>query len=389
MRNLAPLEIARHAGPLDELEEPWRRLVDPTRFGAPFHTPAWISSWWSCASTSGEAEVLVARRGDELVGILPLYAERSPLGARRLRLMGDGIVGSDGLGAIAQPARRDEVSRAFAVHLGKQLIDRSLHSRGGWDQLQLDDLLADDPLIAPLDAELEQRYRCPCIRIDGDFDGYVRSLPGGIAEQLRRRERWLAKQDGFAVETLTTPDEVARGLRILFELHRRRWALEGGSDAIDGPRLEAFHLEAGRGLARLGWARVWLLHVDGAPRAALYGFCHGDRLAFYQTGHDPVWRPRSVGTVLLAHVIRTAFDEKRAWFDFLRGEEPYKLAWANSELKTVRLRARGAALRPRLEERARRGWSSLKALARAALPDATFLRLQQWKKQLARRGDVA
>jgi CelD/BcsL family acetyltransferase involved in cellulose biosynthesis len=366
--------VGLHAGALQDLEPAWQRLVEPKSLGAPFRTYAWVSSWWTHVSTSKEPQVMVARRDGDIVGILPAYVERTRLGGRRLRLMGDGIVGSDWLGAIARPAHLQPVSRAFAAHLHE----------AGCDEVQLDDLAPDDPLIRAVGGKVEPRFKCPCIRIAGSFDEYLERLPDGIGAQLHRRRRWLERRPGYAIEELTRPADVERGMRVLFELHRRRWALEGGSDAIDSEAVERFHVEAARMLAQKGWARLWLLHADGAPRAALYGFRHGDRLAYYQSGHEPEWRPRSVGTVLLGHVIATAFAQRLTEFDFLRGEEPYKLRWATGMRETVRLRARTGGLLPLVEEHLRLGWTLMKDAARAALPPATFARLQAWRKQLGR-----
>jgi len=382
----ATLSVARHTGPLAELECVWSRLIDPAQPGAPFRTYPWISSWWKHASTSRELVVLVARRGGEVLGLLPLYAERTTLGGRRLRFLGDGIVGSDDLGILCRAEHRSDCAAAFADHL----LDC------GADELQLDDLLAEDPLCSALLArspegsgapQLEARYRCPFVRTDGDFAKFLAALPDGLGAQWHRRKKWLQKFPDFRVELLHTPEEVARGMDVLFDLHRQRWALEGGSDAIDGPRVESFHREAAARLAELGWSRVYLLHVDGAPRAALYGWRHGDRFSFYQAGHEPAWRPRSVGTVLLGFVLKECFESDVSEFDFLRGDEPYKLRWATAWRETVRLRARGAGLRPWLDERARLAWAQLRAAGKRALPsDAVAWVRAQRRAIAARRG---
>ncbi len=370
----ADLEISIHDGELAALEGPWSALGDPAHPGAPFRSFAWISTWWNSASTSGDAVVLVARDGAEVVGLLPLYPEQTPFGGRRLRLMGDGIVGSDYLGVIARPERAAACARAFATHL------RALDC----DELQLDDLDDHDPLLDAFDgAASEPRYKCPYIRIGDSFEEYLGALPDGIGAQFHRRRKWLEKRPGFRIETLATPDEIERGMDILFDLHHQRWGLEGGSEAIDGPKTEAFHRQAARKLAEVGWSRVWVMHVEGAPRAVLYGWRHGDRLAFYQAGHEPAWRPRSVGTVLLGLVIKTCFDEQIAEFDFLRGEEPYKLRWATGFRQTTRLRVRGAGLRPWLNQEGRALYWRMRHGAKRAVPGAAleWLRVQRnkWK----------
>src|ERR1700751_2004590 len=102
------LEVSIHSEPLLPLASEWSALVDERHPGAPFRTFAWVSSWWNAFSTGREPMVLLARRGKAPAGVLPLYVERTTLGGQRLRLMGDGIVGSDYLGAIARPEELGE-----------------------------------------------------------------------------------------------------------------------------------------------------------------------------------------------------------------------------------------------------------------------------------------
>src|SRR5258706_2992065 len=134
----APLTVHRHEGDPARLEAAWSRLVPVDHPGAPFRSFAWLSTWWKTASTGGEPYILVAQRGGEIVGILPLYAE-SGLAGTSLHLMGDGIVGSDYLGVLARP--EDEPAAAAAI---AAFLDGT-----GAHQLGLDRIDAQDPLARP------------------------------------------------------------------------------------------------------------------------------------------------------------------------------------------------------------------------------------------------
>src|SRR5689334_5384055 len=100
-RDAKTLSVAVHHGPLKALEPSFAALGDPAHPGAAFRSFAWLSTWWKYFSDGRAPHVLLARapgaRGEpgRIVAILPMYSERrrGPLG--NLRLMGDGIVGSD------------------------------------------------------------------------------------------------------------------------------------------------------------------------------------------------------------------------------------------------------------------------------------------------------
>lgn len=379
----SPLEIAAYSGDFESLAAPWAALADPAHPGAAFRSWAWSSAWWKMFSARREPFVLVARQGAEILGLLPLFAESSPLGGRRLAFIGEGIVGSDYLGVVCRAGDEERLARLFAGYC----------ATAQFDQLSLDGLLDSDPLVTALTtalpparsgATVEPRYLCPRIGLDGDFDTYAAELPDGTGPQWRRRLRWLEKRPGFAIEEHASPDAVVAGLDALFSLHHQRWAVDGGSDAIDGPAVEAFHRLAARALAERGWARLFLLSVEGAPRAALYGFRHGDRFAFYQAGYDPAFSQRSVGTVLLGDVVRRCFADGVREFDFLRGSEPYKLKWANGSRHTVRLRAHDGSLRARLHDTGRTAYWRLREAGKRALPAGALEWARRARKQVAR-----
>jgi CelD/BcsL family acetyltransferase involved in cellulose biosynthesis len=388
MRNAQPLaepaqavEISVHRGDLAPLAPDWEALVEPAHPGAAFRSWAWSSSWWKTFSAGRDPFVLLARQNGATVGLLPLCSARSPLGGRRLGFFGEGIVGSDYLGVVCRGADEPRLAHAFAAALARQ----------PFDELDLDGLVDGDPLRQALQALLPAarvamtpRYRCPHVALDGTFDRYLASLPDGTGAQWKRRLRWLEKRPGFALERHDDATAIATGLDALFALHQKRWALEGGSDAIDGPATERFHRVAARALAERGWARLYLLHADGAPRAALYGFRHGDRFAFYQAGYDPEWRQRSVGTVLLGHIVRDCFAERVREFDFLRGTESYKLKWANGWRETVRLRARDASWRALVHDAGRNGYWRLREAAKRMLPPSTLAWARRARKAVTR-----
>ena len=376
-----PLEVSVHGGDLDGLAAAWDGLVDPAHPGAAFRSWAWISAWWKTFSAGREPFVLIAREGHEIVGVLPLFAEPSPLGGRRLAFMAEGIVGSDYLGIACRAGDEERLARSFAAALGAQ----------SFDELSLDGLMADDPLLPALEgvvpasrALVEPRYRCPHIELRGDFDSYLSELPEGTGQQWKRRLRWLEKRPGYSIDLHTSADAVERGLDALFALHHQRWAVEGGSDAFDGPEVEAFHRLAARGLAGRGWARLYLLNAEGAPRAALYGWKIGDQVGFYQAGYDPEWRQRSVGTVLLGHIVKQCFAEGVREFDFLRGTESYKLKWANGWRETVRLRARDDSWRAYLHDAGRSAYWKLREAGKRALPESALEWARRTRKKVSR-----
>jgi CelD/BcsL family acetyltransferase involved in cellulose biosynthesis len=155
---------------------------------------------------------------------------------------------------------------------------------------------------------------------------------------VRRRLRKLYGQGAVLDEAR---DDAARRaiLAALFRLHEMRWRGRGGSDALGGPTVAAFHEEATALALDRGWLRLYALRLGGEPVAALYGLRYGGRFSFYQSGFDPAHSRSSVGLALLALSIQRALEEGAAEFDLLHGDEGYKSLWAHDARPLLRIEA--------------------------------------------------
>ncbi|HEX2568902.1 MAG TPA: GNAT family N-acetyltransferase [Polyangia bacterium] len=370
---------------LPALATAWDALIDEQAPGAVFRSAAWLLPWWKHFSPGKELRIYVARSAatGRLVGVLPAYRVPTPLGGSRLRLMGDDTVGSDYLGVIARPEDQGAATRAIVRALAAEEHD-----------LCFNFVAEDDPLVEALrhqatrDAgQFTAAPLLPCPYLDitaaGDFRRWRDGLPRGGGAQLVRRRRWLERRPDFALEVVTEESKMVGALATLWQLHQGRWAREGGSDAVDRPEVIAFHAEAGTELARRGWARVYLLHVEGAARAALYGFERGGRFAYYQSGNEPAWRQRSVGTVVLGAAIEDAFARGLCEFDFLHGDEAYKSTFAASRRWLLQVRVATGA-RARAQWAMDEGFRAGRQLVRKHLPPGAVAWVQRTRRRLRR-----
>ena len=182
--------------------------------------------------------------------------------------------------------------------------------------------------------------------LPASWDEYLASLTPTRRQTIRRKERNLYRRHTVVV-TDYGPDRLAEGWKWLKELHARRW---DGTGVFQNPRLERMHLAFAERLAEA--SALWLvtLDLDGLPAAAWYGFAMDDTVFFYQGGWDPRLERDSVGAVLMGMMIRRAIERGYRVFDFLRGDEPYKLTWTSTSrtcyrVVIIRRGWKGAALR--------------------------------------------
>ncbi|MBI5547730.1 MAG: GNAT family N-acetyltransferase [Deltaproteobacteria bacterium] len=369
------------------LREEWTDLLRASAAG-PFLSWAWLYPWWRRVAPQVQPRVLVARdEAGKLVGVLPLgesQERRSGVPVTRWGFLGDSWVGSDYLEVLAPRGRERELTGFFA----EQLAEKARR----FDVLELLDLPRGSPLgeevlarlaSGALRADRAPRAVCPLVKIEGDFEAYLRSV--GRSDNLSRRKRWVVAQPGFALERVEEPRAAALALTEFFRLHALRWEKDGGSQGIQGPALRSFHRDATALLAKDGMLRLYTLRLGARAVASVYGIVLGDRFYYYQSGYDPEYARRSVGLVLLGETLADAFRERRVAFELLRGSEPYKFEWANDRRETeavrvVRRTAGGAAWLATTD-----GVKAVKAAVRHALGDARWARLQRWRRA-RRRG---
>jgi CelD/BcsL family acetyltransferase involved in cellulose biosynthesis len=329
------VEVLCDESALARISEPWRRLAEST--GNPFVTPDWYLAWLGGIGKDAEPRVVVVRDGDgEIRGLLPLVEEHRG-GRPVLR-----FAGAD-FGDLFHPVAAPEDQAHVAARAGEVLCDSKtivLDRSGGsaeWARM----------LTESMPGHLRVDYReapLPFLRLDhGGWDEYLASRSRNFRNQVGRKLRNLERDHevSFRQADAETVDE---DFEALLDLHRERWLERGGSSALRG-EAPGFHREFARAAARNGWLRLWFLVIDGEPAAGWYGWRVGPRYAYYLAGFGSRWGGSSVGFLLLAHTIRSAFEEGAEAYDFLLGGETYKSRFTQEQrdVRTIAIGRRGPA----------------------------------------------
>lgn len=310
---------------LDMVRDEWSKLA--TASGNVFATWDWASIWWSHFGAGRRLELTACRGPDRrLVAILPLCSSLGrPL--RMVRFLGHGP--ADALGPICAPADRIAAARALL----RVLAQSQLH----WDVFVGEQMPGHEGWSGLLGARVLSREGSPALGLEGrSWEEYLASRSANMRQQIVRRERKLVREHQLRYRLAGQPDRLDADLDTLFALHGARWSQR--QSAFAGAH-QSFHRQFAARALEQGWLRLWFLEVDGRARAAWYGFRFGPVMSYYQAGRDPAWDDSSVGFVLLAHSIRSAFEEGATEYRFLRGAEPFKYRFADDDpgLETIGL----------------------------------------------------
>ena len=88
---------------------------------------------------------------------------------------------------------------------------------------------------------------------------------------------------------------------------------------------------------RAGWLQLAFLEVDGVKAAGYLNFDYGNHIYVYNSGLDFNYGDLSPGWVLLGYLLQWANENSRAEFDFMRGDEDYKVKFGGVKRDVMRV----------------------------------------------------
>lgn len=341
------------------LREAWGDLYLNSRTATPFQSPDWVTSWWEVFGFGKEPKLLTIYEGGELVAVYPLYRTFAPW--RAIRVMGTGV--SDYLGPLVRTGFEQPAAEALKAALDEL---RKV------DLVDLQQLRQSSDLAQSLElGNAASEASCPVLRLPNDFESYVASLSKSLRYDVRK-----GLQGSVSVATAQTSSEALEFLQIFLDLHAARWRKRGLPGAFGMPGVKRFHRlfvsrAVSTGVLRLSVA----FSSEGLAIGALYAMRGGRATYFYQSGFAPEARALGPGTILIAHTIRQAIADGCEEFDFLRGDEPYKMRWNPQRIEpNVRYLQSTGAWRGRVGQAVNRAEARVEARIRARLEGKGLLK---------------
>ena len=318
----------------------WDRLLAGMRRPTTFSTWEWIHTWWKHFGSEYELVLLFIRRGEELVGILPLagrllWIRDALTPGRALGYCGSRELYSDHVDVIAAEGDAAECLSAVMEFLHTEHRD--------WDVLQLShvgedaavlDFLRDTPI--PFVFHRRAVSDAPYVPLGGTFEEYRATLSRSGRSKLKRAWTAARGQMGLVYDAPRN-GAVPGAIQEAFQLQNLRAAEKGVRTNFRGQQLLRFHAEAASLADAEGRLRLRFLRHGGEPIAFWYCFSLQGRVYAYQQGFDPKWGEHQVATVLLYDVIEEACRDGMRELDLLRGSSQFKSRWTEHQRQLITL----------------------------------------------------
>jgi CelD/BcsL family acetyltransferase involved in cellulose biosynthesis len=334
------LQAIRSLSDLEALAGEWNDLLQHSASDVPFLRYEYLTTWFTTLGggewSAGDLYVVAGRNAQGcLAGIAPLFFTTNREGLPALMLLGS-IEISDYLDVIVRHEDLAASVEALFDHL-------STPQAPDWQVLDWWNLLDSSATLPVLQAAAERRgwtftrellQHCPSIPLPGDWERY-------LAEQVDKKQRHEIRRKMRRAESY---DEPVRWY-IVQDESRLDSEIEAFLDLMaHDAQKKSFLSDAMRIQMRLGARAAWdagylqlsFLEVSGQKAAGYINFDYENRIWVYNSGLDFSFRELSPGWVLLGYLLQWANENKRAVFDFLRGDEEYKYRFGGIDRHVVR-----------------------------------------------------
>ena len=313
---------------ISSLEVDWNRLSETAQLPNVFMTFDWFRAWnqlFAQEDRHRRPHILVLRKDEKVMGISPLVfriCSRFGLVVRKIEFVGDKSDHNDFVLGEDAPGQIEAIADFLAL------------SADEWDLVELTHLRETGGMIPRIESALSRAnllYRIlperegnPFLSIEADSSMLMNNLSGHVRRTLRKRIA-RASAEGLRVRIIEDPHRESGLLEQLIDLERRKQNPWG---PLIGKYPEVFR-SLFNVLGPRGWLYVALLERDKDLIAFQLGFRCGNKLWDYLKAYDRSFSRFAPGTLLIHAILNYGSSRGYEEYDFLRGEEPYKMVWSN------------------------------------------------------------
>jgi CelD/BcsL family acetyltransferase involved in cellulose biosynthesis len=321
-------------------QEDWNRLSRTAQFSNVFTTYDWFWAWYQRFSRKEcvgklRPHVLMLKKHGAVTGISPLISTTSSrfgISLRRLNFVAhewdynDLVVGDDLEGQTTA------------------VMEFLSQTSSEWDVLDFRDLRGAGNAIVHITSALanaglpyrifSEDQRCPYMPIDSSWSETMKQH-SRYTRRVYQRFVQMNRQ-GLKVRIVENPQEELQLLEKLIALEAQKHVGGELSSPFVGKYGDVFRSLFDT-LGPKGWISVVLLELRDRLAAWMLLYRCGNSLWASLTAYDRELSDLAPGTLLIPTVIDYGFAHGFEEFDFLSGEESYKLRWTSNFRQTYRL----------------------------------------------------
>lgn len=337
------VELITRRQDLEPLTARWDELAGLDARDGFFRTSGWYLAWLEHVRTDAEPFVVVVRDAEgEIAGLAPLC--RAPhrdlwFPLTGVSFGGREVVSGDYLDYVSLPDSRPEVLKAILKFLWS--------NTPRWDLLITGEVFEDGDLrravesfgeAKGLSVRIQEERSCPFIELPPTFEQFLaKGFSQKRRKEIKRQTRVILEDFGAVIECHEKRDDIAANLESLIQLHTGRWESANQSGNMGRPGFVRFLHHICETSPAGSTPRLYVMRHQDQAVAALLVFYFGESALAYSIGRDPgcAISHLSPGFAILVRSIQDAIQNGLHYYDFLRGDERFKLHLTKASRTTV------------------------------------------------------
>lgn len=298
----------------------WDALYATQKLHNPFLSWAWLDLWLKHFSAQEQWLIVVAEQEGRLIGAAPLYYI-----GRDLHFIGDPML-SDYMDFLTDPAHEASAVNALFNQI-KTLSWRRVVLKRFHDGDMRTSLVCDAAKATGLTACRRINCESPYVQFSQDWDGYYKSLSKKLRKDLRLTMNKLEAMGRIKFDTASI-DGVDTAMQSLKRFHQGRQEQKVGTSLFEDETIYAFLTD----VANQDWGDVSTISLDGRVISVVFGLHGDDRFFYWIPSFDEAYFQYSLGKHHLKYLVERSCNSGLKKFDFLIGDEDYKMRWATGTL---------------------------------------------------------
>lgn len=319
---------------LAQVEDVWRKFQE-TAWHTPFQDYDWVKSWYShhIEQTNTRPVVVLGYANDELVFILPLAVEQH-CGIHRLSWLASEI----------NDYNCPLITLEFLSHMTKSMAKKVWLEIARLDKsIDVFHLVKQPEKLAgfanPFAARGGSKSSCDShmLTLKRDWKllhSELRSVK--FRRSVRQKKNRLKRAGKLTFRSVRKPAERASALNTILGWKSDQLEKTSDRNPFACPTLRHTIKSVAKTGTKTGSLRIYGLYLNGEMIAGIIVFVGGRTFSLFTTAYDPDAMPScSPGTVLLVKSLELSARAGMHTYDFLAGDEAYKLSWCTHRLGLI------------------------------------------------------
>ena len=324
------LRVISNESDFFELKDIWTQVFETSGIKHIFASWEWCFYWWKYFGGHKKLFIILVEERGTVIGIAPLMLNRGGIRTMWrpvLQFIGSDMADySDFIISSEPKAVLSTICDYVCTEIKWAIWDFGNIREDSENLKFLRDILSKSkvPII--------DRFFCfsPIVQINGSWDTYYKSISKGLKQDIRTAlNKMLLKGNVNFKIYRDLPNSTI--LNRIFEIHRARQTGKVGLSLFEKEEKRSFISDICATLGQRGWLHLSVLKLNEEIISYALGFNFKGFVYYWNVAFHPDLAKMSPGKVLIKCILEDSFQNKETEFDFMLGEELYKLQWCTAK----------------------------------------------------------